>query len=320
MFFEFCAEMEKARTNYGTSGPSVMSNLERDLGRMRLTRDTCTQNDLDEGGWPYVSGVCQFHVGGVAAVAELFAELAKAKEPREGDVVLELGSGTGGCSRNFATKHRVRSVTGVDFMPGFVDLANEVNAWPRVAKDIEGTEVSFVQGDVINLDRGRFFDGTVDTAFMVFVNVNISDTEKLASEVTRVLKPGGLFGLYEWVLAPGRTVSELTFPLPFAEDASGAAIQTKDDLVRRLTAAGSLELVSEASNTTSAAADVAARVGRLTAAMKPWNLCLGYMPPPMSLATLGMSDMSTRLINANVVLQQKVTETAILIFRKPDLR
>jgi len=55
----------------------------------------------------------------------------------------------------------------------------------------------FFQGDFNNLP---FEDNTFDKAYAIEATCHSDDLSKVYGQVCRVLKPGGLFAVYEWVL------------------------------------------------------------------------------------------------------------------------
>jgi len=88
--------------------------------------------------------------------------------------VLDLGAGAGELNR-YQFKGRVQRMVGIDLDP-------RVTSNPLLD---EG-----VLGDVCQLP---FADKTFDVAFAVYVLEHIADPERFTAEVSRVLKPGGVF-------------------------------------------------------------------------------------------------------------------------------
>lgn len=70
---------------------------------------------------------------------------------------------------------------------------------------------------------------------MVHVGMNVPDKEALFAEVHRVLKPSGVFALYEQMSAG---VGEPDFPLPWADDGRSSFLETLEDYRRHVEAAG----------------------------------------------------------------------------------
>ncbi len=125
----------------------------------------------------------QFHSGGKAATLDV----AKAVGIGLGTRVLDVGSGIGGPARAFATLGAV--VTGVDVTNEFVVLARELNAACGMAGSI-----TMVQAPA--QDTG-LPDGSFDAATMIHVGMNIADKAAVFAEVHRLLRPGGVFGIYD---------------------------------------------------------------------------------------------------------------------------
>jgi len=77
----------------------------------------------------------------------------------------------------------------------------------------------------------RSFDG----AYMIHVGMNIADKAALFSGVRRVLKPGGLFAIYDGMLSGAGTIS---YPVPWAATPQMSFIATLAHYRGALTAAG----------------------------------------------------------------------------------
>lgn len=76
---------------------------------------------------------------------------------------------------------------------------------------------------------------------MIHVGMNIADKSGLLTEVGRVLKPGGVFGIYDIVrLADG----ELTFPMPWATEATTSHVEPVERY-RDAAAAAGLNVTAE---------------------------------------------------------------------------
>ena len=169
-----------------------------------------------------LTGIDQLHAGAADATEHLFDAL----QLGAGMAVLDVGSGIGGPAR-LAAAHRGCHVTGIDLSPDFVALARSLTA--RVGlTDL----VSFDLGSATTLP---YDDASFSRAMLNHVGMNIADKEDVFAEVRRVLEPGGLFAVYEQMrVGPG----ELTFPLPWADDAASSFVATRQDYERLLGAAG----------------------------------------------------------------------------------
>jgi ubiquinone/menaquinone biosynthesis C-methylase UbiE len=144
--------------------------------------------------------VDEFHVGGLEATQELAARMDLRPEFH----LLDIGSGIGGPARYFAGAHGCK-VTGIDLTEEFVQVAKSLTQ--RIKLD---HLVEFRQASALALP---FAPATFDRAYMIHVGMNISDKAALYREVRRVLKPGGLFAIFDIM----RTAAgPLRFPVPWA--------------------------------------------------------------------------------------------------------
>jgi ubiquinone/menaquinone biosynthesis C-methylase UbiE len=66
-----------------------------------------------------------------------------------------------------------------------------------------GKRVSFKQGDATNLP---FDSETFDSAMTIHVAMNIAAKDKMYSEARTVLKPGGIFAVYDVLQGEGGEV------------------------------------------------------------------------------------------------------------------
>ncbi len=166
--------------------------------------------------------VDEFHVGGRKATADFVARLGL----RAGMHLLDLGSGLGGPARYVAQTFGCR-VTGIDLTPRFVQVATALS--DRVGL---GHRVGYVCGSAI---ATPFRSGGFDVACMISVGTNISDKAALFAEVRRLLKPGGVFGVYD-VMRIG--AGDLPYPVPWASHPSTSFLAPPQEYRRQLEAAG----------------------------------------------------------------------------------
>ncbi|MCX7305892.1 MAG: methyltransferase domain-containing protein [Hyphomicrobiales bacterium] len=145
--------------------------------------------------------VDEFHIGGAEATAALLSDL----DIRAGMDVLDIGCGIGGPARAIALETKA-NVTGVDLTPDFVEAASALSSMAGM-----DDRVVFTVGSALNLP---FADATFDFATLLHVGMNIADKPQLFREAHRVLRPAGVFALYE-VMRTGDGI--LSFPVPWAE-------------------------------------------------------------------------------------------------------
>jgi ubiquinone/menaquinone biosynthesis C-methylase UbiE len=167
--------------------------------------------------------VDEFHIGGRQATTEFADRLNFGP----GLHLLDIGSGLGGASRYFAQERQCR-VTGIDLTDEYVSLAEVLSKAVRLDK-----MVSYCQGSALDLP---FEAGAFDGAYMLHVGMNIADKAQLFAEVRRVLKPGGVFGVYDVMRGAGE--SDLSFPLPWASSIRTSFVETADSYRQSLETAG----------------------------------------------------------------------------------
>ena len=214
-------------TRRSSVGPVDVRDLVRDhYGSVSLgdavvaaLRDAGT--DVEHLGPRDLYPVDQLHAGGAPATAYLVERLGLAPGTR----LLDVGCGIGGPARLAAEAGA--QVVGIDLTPEFVQAATELSE--RVGLGDRTTYVT-TPGEALPLD-----DDSFGAAMMVHVGMNVPDKQAVFTEVRRVLAPGAPFGLYEQVrAAPG----DLTYPLPWAEDERSSFVESSEEYVAALEAAG----------------------------------------------------------------------------------
>jgi len=139
--------------------------------------------------------------------------------------LLDVGCGIGGTSRMAAMAGA--EVTGIDLTPDFIDAATALTE--RVGLS---DRVSYV---LTAGESAPFEDASFDAAVMVHVGMNIPRKAVVFSQVHRVLAPGARFVMFEQM----RTADgDLTYPLPWADDERSSFVETADEYVAHLEAAG----------------------------------------------------------------------------------
>ena len=105
--------------------------------------------------------------------------------------VLDLGCGPGTLSIGLAEAIAPGELYGVDMEPSQVDLARSI------AEAGGHGNTTFQVGDVTELS---FDDGSFDVVHGHAILVHVPDTQAVLAEAKRVLKPGGLIAVREWIL------------------------------------------------------------------------------------------------------------------------
>jgi ubiquinone/menaquinone biosynthesis C-methylase UbiE len=102
-----------------------------------------------------------------------------------GSFILDVGSGRGIFAKKLAESGY--KVIGIDFEKNIVEKANsEIKNW-----GLEG-KLKFMEADVLDIPfADESFDGICD--FGLLENLYAEDWEQYASEINRVLKPGGFY-------------------------------------------------------------------------------------------------------------------------------
>ncbi|WP_411722227.1 class I SAM-dependent methyltransferase [Mycetocola sp.] len=181
-----------------------------------------TGHDPERIGPDDLLAVDQFHIGGVQAARDL--ALGAGIGPTT--VVLDIGSGLGGPARLFA-HHFGATVVGVDLTPEFVETATSLTRRSGLSD-----RVRFVQGNALELP---FTENEFDVATLLHVGMNIADKSALFRSAARVLKPGGMFAVYD-VMRTGD--GQLAYPLPWATSAEISFSATPEEYATALQAAG----------------------------------------------------------------------------------
>jgi ubiquinone/menaquinone biosynthesis C-methylase UbiE len=93
-------------------------------------------------------------------------------------------------------------------------------------------KVTFKQGDATDLP---FDDRSFDAAMTIHAGMNILAKDAVYAQAKRVLRPGGVFAVYDVLQGEGGPV---LFPVPWARDPSISHLATPAEMVELLTAAG----------------------------------------------------------------------------------
>ena len=112
--------------------------------------------------------------------------------------VADLGCGVGGPAREISTFSGAH-VTGVNNNAYQVKRAGEITAgkaWRNAAGDTV-PRCNFVKADFMNLPME---EGSFDAAYAIEATCHAPDLTAVYKEIYRVLKPGGVFAAYEWLM------------------------------------------------------------------------------------------------------------------------
>jgi SAM-dependent methyltransferase len=112
--------------------------------------------------------------------------LAEAADVRAGERVLDVAAGNGNAT--LAAARRFAEVTSTDYVPALLDKG-------AARARAEGLSVRFQEADVEELP---FPDGSFDVVLSTFGAMFAPDQRRTATEMLRVLRPGGRIGLANW--------------------------------------------------------------------------------------------------------------------------
>src|SRR5215467_5423737 len=164
----------------------------------------------------------EFHVGGLDATRDLAAQMELAPGLR----ILDVGSGIGGPARYFAAQHQCK-VTGIDLTEEFVQVARNLTRRTKLDHLVD-----FVQGSALGM---TFQAETFDRAYMIHVGMNLTDKAGVFREVRRVLKPGGLFVIFDILRA---SEGQMAYPVPWAASEETSFVADVDSSRDALQGAG----------------------------------------------------------------------------------
>jgi ubiquinone/menaquinone biosynthesis C-methylase UbiE len=184
--------------------------------------------NLDALTYADLAVVDEFHIGGRPATKALAEQI----DLPAGARVLDIGSGIGGPARFFAAERGWR-MEGIDLTAEYVEAAQALSQRVGMAD-----KVSFRQASATALP---FADASFDGATMLHVGMNIADKAAVFAEVRRVLKPGGVFAIYD---AMRQSDGAFAYPVPWSSEPATNHIATPEAYKAALRAAG-FEIVKE---------------------------------------------------------------------------
>jgi ubiquinone/menaquinone biosynthesis C-methylase UbiE len=196
--------------------------VRQDLESAILTALDAAGLEVEHLGAGELAGIDEFHVGGRRATLALAQKLGLDETMQ----VLDVGSGLGGASRCLATEFGCH-VTGLDLCRDYCRLAALFAR--RLGLD---ARVAYRHGNALEMP---FADASFDVLWTQHAAMNIADKARLYREMLRVLKPGGVLGLYDILSGEGGPVH---FPVPWAREPSISFLQTPRQLRQSLEAGG----------------------------------------------------------------------------------
>lgn len=213
--------------------------------------------------------VDEFHIGGRLATEPFVKALDLSSDSR----VVDFGCGLGGPARYVAAATGAH-VTGIDLTAEFVETGRALTEWTGLSD-----RVQLIEGSVLDLPLEA---ASMDAAYMIHVGMNIADKVGIAQEAKRVLKPGGVFAIYD-VMQVGE--GHMDYPAPWASSSDQSALAPPETYEAALTSVG-FELSDRIDRTAFAKqffADLAAAQSRVDG------------PPPLGLHLLMGDDTALKV-------------------------
>ncbi|PVI06138.1 hypothetical protein DM02DRAFT_623448 [Periconia macrospinosa] len=149
--------------------------------------------DLYEYGWGQSFHFCRYAYGEsfYQAIARHEHYLAHMMGLRDNMRVLDVGCGVGGPAREIVKFSGV-NVVGLNNNNYQIERATNY-----AKKEGLSDKLSFTKGDFMQMP---FPDNSFDAVYAIEATVHAPSLEGIYSEIFRVLKPGGVFGVYEWLM------------------------------------------------------------------------------------------------------------------------
>ena len=109
----------------------------------------------------------------------------------EGKSVLDIGCGCGGAAFHLIKKYKAKSVQGIDTEPLVIKTAQQLSIKNNLA---DKTTFKCVEPGPL-----KYNEETFDVIFSKEVFLHIPDKEALLKDINRILKPGGLIIVSDWM-------------------------------------------------------------------------------------------------------------------------
>lgn len=242
---------------------NLLTAIEAGLKKQSIKPENASVEDL--------GAVDEFHIGGRAASIHFLDQLMISPS----QTILDIGCGLGGSAR-FAAKTYGAKITGIDLTREYVEVGQQLCDWVGLSPSI-----ILQHGSALSLP---FEDASFDGAFMMHVGMNIEDKHVLISEVSRVLKSGAKFGIYD--IMKGND-EELIYPVPWATTSETSWVAEPKDYRMALEANGFV--VAEENNRHEFAMDFFKRMKAATEAAGG--------PPPLGLHVLMQQTTAEKIPN-----------------------
>ena len=192
----------------------LLQAIQSSITKLGKTVNNVTIEDL--------APVDEFHIGGRLATENVLNQLGFS----ERDNILDVGCGLGGAARFVANKYN-NHVTGIDLTEEYIETGKSLCAWVKLSK-----QVALQQG---NATAMPFNDQSFDGGYMLHVGMNIEDKKLLFKEVSRVLRQGSSFGVYDIMRI---NEGDLVYPVPWATEKNTSKLATPNQYKRALSDAG----------------------------------------------------------------------------------
>ncbi|KAL5499251.1 ERG6 [Sanghuangporus vaninii] len=151
--------------------------------------------DLYEYGWSQSFHFSRFYKGEAfaASLARHEHYLSAQMGLKPGMRVLDVGCGVGGPAREIARFSDV-NIVGINNNEFQVHRARKYTARAGLSG-----QVTFEKGDFMKL-VDQFGEDSFDAVYAIEATVHAPSWEGVYDQIRRVLKPGGVFGVYEWCM------------------------------------------------------------------------------------------------------------------------
>lgn len=204
----FAAMLRKDKSAHGAAvdeyfnfwdGKGAGVETEEDMAERRAKYATLTRQyynlatDLYENGWGQSFHFCRFYDGEPfrQAIARHEHYLAHKIGITENSTVLDVGCGVGGPAREIC-RFTGANIVGLNNNDYQILRATHYAQQAGLAHKLK-----FVKGDFMQMD---FEPNTFDSVYAIEATVHAPSLEGVYGQIYKVLKPGGVFGVYEWVM------------------------------------------------------------------------------------------------------------------------